>query len=247
MKIGQSAGKSYAYLLGVFLGDGCVTLQKSTNSGLETKSYLVFRLNTIDEDFAEATKQALSEFTDRPISIHKHAVSKSSNPNYSLRCGDPEICKHLIEVTDGKKKIPECVFNWSAQNKISFITGLMDSEGFVAANSNKTNRRFYMGFKSCDVWVPEFVKLLESVGIKVGKVSQEEPRKPNYKIPTRFAIKMQSWVDSGARFNILRKQQRVDEWASAGAYEQRSRFPRRLSSTTNMPDTSSLLVGEDRA
>lgn len=244
MKIGQSAGKSYAYLLGVFLGDGCVTQQQSTNSGPEVKSYPVFRLNTIDEDFAEATKAVISEFTDRPISIHKHAVSKSSNPNYSLRCGDPEICKHLIEVTNGKKSIPECVHDWSQQDKISFITGLMDSEGFVAANSNKTNRRFYMGFKSCDVWVPEFVKILESVGIKVGKVSQEEPRKPGYKTPTRFAIKMQSWVDSGARFNIIRKQKRVDEWASSGAYEQRSRFPRRLSSTTNMPDT---LVGEDRA
>lgn len=244
MKIGQSAGKSYAYLLGVFLGDGCVTQQRSTNSGPDVKAYPVFRLNTIDDDFAEATRKALAQFTDRPISIHKHAVSKSSKPNYSLRCGDPEIAKHLVEATDGKKKIPDVVHGWSRQEKLSFIAGLMDSEGFVAANRNMTNRRFYMGFKSCDVWVPDFVKILESVGIKVGKVSTEEPRKPGYKTPTRFTIKMQSWLDSGARFNISRKQQRVDEWASAGAYEQRARHPRRLSSTTNMPDTH---MGEDRA
>lgn len=237
MKIGQSAGKSYAYLLGVFLGDGCVTQQRSTNSGQEVKSYPVFRLNTIDEDFAEATKAALSEFTDRPISIHKYAVSKSSKPNYSLRCGDPKIALHLVEVTDGKSRIPDVVFGWSKEDKLSFIAGLMDSEGFVAANRNTTNRRFYMGFKSCDVWVPEFVKILESVGIKVGKVSTEEPRKPGYKTPTRFTIKMQSWADSGARFNICRKQQRVDEWALAGAYERRALHPRRLSPTTNMPDT----------
>ena len=120
MKIGQSAGKSYAYLLGVFLGDGCVTAPQG---------YLTFRLNTIDEDFAEATKLALSEFTDRPISIHKHAVSKSSKPNYSLRCGDPEIAKHLVEVTDGKKKIPDAAKTWSRQDKLWFISGLMDSEG----------------------------------------------------------------------------------------------------------------------
>jgi hypothetical protein len=244
MKIGQSAGKSYAYLLGVFLGDGCVTQQRSTNSGPGEKSYPVFRLNTIDEDFAEATKLALSEFTDRPISIHKHAVSKSSKPNYSLRCGDPEIAAHLVEVTDGKLKIPDVVKTWSRQDKLWFIVGLMDSEGFVAANRNTTNRRFYMGFKSCDVWVPDFVKIMESVGIMVGKVSQEEPRKPGYKTPTRFTIKMQSWVDSGARFNIARKQQRVDDWASAGAYEHRALHPRRLSPTTNMPDTQ---MGEDRA
>jgi hypothetical protein len=234
MMISQSAGKSYAYLLGVFLGDGCVTLHQG---------YPTFRLNTIDEDFALATKKVLSEFTDRPISIHKHNVSKSSKPNHSLRCGDPEICRKLVDDTDGKKKIPEYVRNWSKEEKISFIVGVMDSEGFVAANSNPTNRRYYMGYKSCDVWVPEFVRILESVGIKVGKVSQEEPRQAGYKTPTRFAIKMQSWVDSGARFNIGRKQNRVDEWASAGAYENRAKFPRRLSPTTNMPDTQ---MGEDR-
>jgi len=237
MKIGQSAGKSYAYLLGVYLGDGCVTTQLSTNSGKEVKRYLVFRLNTIDEDFAEATKLALLEFTDRPIGIHKHEVSKSSRPNYALRCGDPEICKHLVDVTEDKTKIPSFVSDWSREDKIAFIVGLMDSEGFVAANKNPTNRKYYMGFKSCDVWVPDFVKIIEGVGLKIGKVSQEKPRKSWYKTPTRFHIKMQSWVDSGARFHISRKQDRVDEWASAGAYTKRAKNPRRLSPETNMPNT----------
>ena len=85
---------------------------------------------------------------------------------------------------------------------MAFIVGLMDSEGFVAGNSNHTGRRYYMGFKSCDVWVPEFVQILNSVGILVGKIGIEKPLKPGYKTPRRFAIKMQSWVDSGARFNI---------------------------------------------
>ena len=74
--------------------------------------------------------------------------------------------------------------------------------------------RFYMGFKSCDVWVPDFVKILKSVGIEIGKIGIEKPRFPGYKTPIRFAIKMQSWIDSGARFNIVRKQARVDEWAA---------------------------------
>jgi hypothetical protein len=90
----------------------------------------------------------------------------------------------------------------------------MDSEGFVAANSkSQTGRRFYMGFKSCDIWVPDFIRLLQSVGIVIGKVGIEKPLKPGYKVPMRFTIKMQSWIDSGARFNISRKQKRVDEFA----------------------------------
>lgn len=240
MKIGQSAGKSYAYLLGVYLGDGCVTIQPTQNSG-SVYGYPVFRLNTIDEDFAQATKEALSDLTDRVISIHKHDVSKSSNPNYALRCGDPEICANLKSVTHNKQVIPEFVFEWSTENKLAFIAGLMDSEGFVAERKHEvTNRRFYMGFKSCDVWVPKFLELLDSVGIRYGKVSQEQPRKPGYKVPTRFTIKMQSWIDSGARFNICRKQNRVNEWASVSAYTLRSVNPRRLSSTTNMPSIQSL-------
>jgi hypothetical protein len=210
MKIGQSAGKSYAYLLGVYLGDGCVTTQQGQ---------LVFRLNTIDQDFAEATKAALSEFTDRPVSIHKHDVKKSSKPNYSLRCGDSDIARHLREVTENKQIIPAFVYSWGKPEKLAFIAGVMDSEGFVAAKTGCTsNRRFYMGYKSCDAWVPDFIRILESVGIRIGKVSQEKPRKEGYKTPTRFHIKMKSWIDSGARFNIARKQGRVDEWGSAPAY-----------------------------
>ncbi len=150
----------------------------------------------------------------------------------------------LIEDTEGKKIIPDYVFEWPLENKLSFISGLMDSEGFVAANSNSTNRRFYMGFKSCDVWVPEFVRLLESVGVRIGKTQIEKPVLPHYKPPMRFTIKMQSWIDAGCRFNIKRKQERVEQWNEAGAYERRAKFPRRLSSETNTPNAAKAVMIE---
>jgi hypothetical protein len=244
MKIGQSAGKNYAYLVGVYLGDGCVTHQTDSKSG---KTYPVFRLNTIDEDFAEATKLAISELTNKPICINKHSVKKSSKPNYALRCGDKDMCEHLQNVTNHKNEIPEHIKSMDKEGKLAFIAGVMDSEGFVAERKKETtNRRYHMGYKSCDVWVPDFIKILESVGIRVGKVSQEQPRNLWFKTPTRFTIKMQSWVDSGARFNIARKQLRVDEWASAEAYTQRKLNPRRLSSTTNMPSSQNNTLTEDR-
>lgn len=222
--IGQSVDKSYAYLLGVFLGDGCVT---NTPDG-----YPVFRLNTIDADFADATRQALGALSRYPVNINVHAVKKSSKPNHSLRCGDTALCRRLLADTDRKAKLPDGILAWPIDCRRAFIGGLMDSEGFVAANRNSTNRRFYMGYKSCDPWVPEFIAVLQSVGIKIGKLGVEQPRLPGYKTPRRFAIKMQSWIDSGCRFNIRRKQDRVEEWASAGAYERRARRPRRLISET---------------
>lgn len=200
MKIGQSAGKDFAYILGVYLGDGCVTKQQG---------YFVFRLNTIDLDFAEATKTALSKLTNYKISIYTHPVSKSTKPNHALRCGDQQLAQNLQQITNNKQRIPSCIFLFDKEIQKQFIIGLMDSEGFVA----NTNNRYYMGFKSCDIWVPTFIRLLEVVGIQIGKVSQEKPYKDWYKTPTRFAIKMRSWVLQEMYFNISRKQSRVNAWA----------------------------------
>lgn len=222
MTNGQSAGKSFAYLLGVYLGDGCVT----KGSGNRT----VFRLNAIDKDFIEATRAALSNLTDSKILIYDYPAKPGRKPIQHLYCFDEKLCLRLREETDNKKRLPRTEY------PIEMIAGIMDSEGFVAANSNPTNRRYYMGYKSCDVWVPEFIKLLQKTGVMIGKVSQENPYREHYQVPTRFTIKMQSWIDSGCYFNIQRKQQRVEKWAESGPYERRARYPRRLTSETNTLD-----------
>ena len=223
MKISQSAGKSFAYIVGVYLGDGCVT-----KSGGKP----VFRLNTIDADFAAATKAALLDLGAKSVAVSTHSVKKSSKPNHSLSSRYDNLCARLVLITDRKQKLPAGIETWSREDKVAFIAGLMDSEGFVAANSNPTNRRYYMGYKSCDPWVPAFARLLEGVGVRIGKVSTEPPYKPGYKTPMRFTIKMQSWIDAGCYYNIRRKQERVEKWAEAGAYERRAQYPRRLTSET---------------
>lgn len=220
-RIGLSADKSYAYLLGVFLGDGCVTRY---NNGI------AFRMNTIDEDFALAVKAALGELTEVPTRIWKYSVKKSSKPNFSLCCADQKLCNNLRSDTSNKTRIP---LNKLEANEGAFVIGLMDSEGFVAKKTGATTEKsYYMGFKSCDVWVPKFVSLLQSLGLKIGKVSQCPPYKAHYKTPTRFHIKMQSWVNSGLRFNIKRKQDRVDVWANTMPYANRTTKKELISETT---------------
>lgn len=226
MKIGQSAGKSFAYILGVYLGDGCVTRNLHKNWDGVLERFSVFRLNTIDNDFALAVKAALNELSDRPVNIRTHEVSKSSKPNHALRFGGEWLCNKLVIDTEGKSFIPPYVFEWGKPEKLAFIAGLMDSEGFVTYNK-RTVSSYYMGFKCCESWVYDFVKLLESTGIKVGKVSECPPYKEHYKTPIRFHIKMTSWVNAGAYFKIQRKQARVNDWNE-----------QRLSSTTNMLDAA---------
>jgi hypothetical protein len=219
MRIGQSAGKDFAYILGVYLGDGCISHTKRQQVSGE-KRYPYFQLSVVDLDFADATATALKAITDYAVTRQTVPVKKSpKNPQtFVVICGDPKLCEQLKADTDNKQVIPAYVEGWSQADRLAFIAGLMDSEGFVAQNKRvppHSGRGFMMGFKSTDPWVPQFVRILEQTGIRVGKVAQEAPRKPGYRTPTRFAIKMASWVDVGGYFNIRRKQERVETWQNA--------------------------------
>jgi intein/homing endonuclease len=169
-------------------------------------------LNTIDLDFAEATREALGAFTERPISLHTHAVSKSSKPNHSLRCGDPFICEALKAETDSKAKLPDWIFTTDRDVKLAFIAGVMDSEGYVCVREGRGQA--HMGLKSTDDWFPDFIRLMQSTGLVTGKMGVEKPRKPGYRTPRRVMIKLYSWIEAGAYFRIRRKQERVEKWAA---------------------------------
>lgn len=235
--IGQSAGKSYAYLLGVYLGDGSLSY-----CGGREKAY--FRLGAVDRDFVEMTAHAFEMVTGRKPQINTYA-EKRGRDYHAIIKKDADLARRLIADTDEKENLPlKLIQGWPRDWQLAFVSGLMDSEGFVAGNSNRTNRRYYMGFKCTSPWVPDFVVLLQSLGIRIGKVQTEAPRKDGYKAPTRFTIKMQSWIDAGGYFNIARKQKRVETWNEADAYTRRAKFPRRLTSEANMP--SPAIAGEDR-
>lgn len=220
--IGQSAVKSYAYLLGVFLGDGSVTDNHYSQP-------------TIDLDFAQAVCDAFKNLGAKP-KLSYLAVPKGNprnSPQWIIYCCDKTICTTLKGDSKAKQIIPPYVFTWDIELRKQFIIGLMDSEGFVAENHahrgyewKQTNRSYYMGYKSCDVWVEDLRKIMESVGLRLGKLGIEKPYKPHHKIPRRFHIKMQSWIDAGMRFNIARKQERVDAWGAIGPYERRALHPR---------------------
>ncbi len=215
MKIGQSAAKNWEYLVGVFLGDGCVTNH--------AKGRKYFRLNTIDQDFALTTKAVLHHFTDRAVTYGSHPVPKSKNPNHNLQCGDPEICRRLQAETDCKKKLPDWIWTCDHEARLAFIAGLMDSEGYCCVHS-KTGA-VNIGFLSCDIWFDDFIRVLNKAGIEVGKIGVLTRRNPLHKTPRRVTIKKPSWLRSGAYFTIQRKQRRINEWAART----------QLSSETNTP------------
>lgn len=229
MMIGLEADKSYAYLLGVYLGDGCITNTR-------------YAQNTIDGDFKDAVVAAIKKISSANVCVYffeKPRKNCNCSPSWNISFADRNVTEKLVNDTKSKAVIPDYVLAWDDEMKKQFIVGIMDSEGFVAQNHSHrgyewkaTNRSFYMGYKSCDPWVDDLILLMQSIGLRIGKVGVEK-NAPNRKPSKRFHIKMQSWVDCGIRFNILRKQSRVDEWASIGPYERRAKFPRRLISETS--------------
>ncbi len=232
MMIGLEADKSYAYMLGVYLGDGSVR-----------KLDLRYAQNTIDEDFKDAVINAVNAISKANVCVwyaEKPKKNCNCSPSWNVCFSDKAITTRFVNDTDSKAKIPAYVFKWPDELKKQFIIGLMDSEGYVAKQTisaskwRLTNRSYFMGYKSCDAWVNDLKTIMESVGIRFGKCQVESNSKtPNRKPSTRLYIKMQSWVDSGMRFNIARKQSRVDEWAAVGPYERRALHPRRLISETS--------------
>lgn len=227
---------SYAYILGVYMGDGCVTNQHGKK--------VVFKVNTIDKDFAEACLKSLNDLTvkNSPRTGLYEQCGKGKNPYYQVSLVDKFLCNILVSETEYKTKIPEYIWNESLDFKKQFIVGLMDSEGYVAQKKTipsdckkLTNRSFFMGFKVCDSWALTFAKLLNSIGIRTGKIRYEKIYGLGTKTPIHFGIKMSDWCKSGIKFNILRKQNRVDTWFAATPYAERSIRPKRLSSTTLCP------------
>lgn len=199
-EIRKSAGKikALSYLIGVYLGDGCIMYYPK-------KKYYRFRLNTIDKDFAEATIEAINVLTGRQYKISCHPVKKSNNLNYAVSAlCDFYWIKYLCE---NKNKIPDFIWDSNKECKLELIAGIMDSEGYC---SNGTKGRKSLGLKATDKWIMDFYKLMINIGVITGKQGLE--LLPSGKTSIRYHFNIKSFYDCGCYFKIYRKQKRINEW-----------------------------------
>jgi len=201
--IRQSAGKTscLAYFVGMYLGDGWMGYVKSLKGWY-------FRLNTIDKDFAEMAKKTIKELTGNEGHICIHPVKKSSKPNHSYTSSVKDLY-WVRQATQDKQRFPEFVNSWNREEKLALISGLMDSEGYVATTITHPGA-ISIGLKATSKWMDDLYSLCQELGISVGKIGKETL--PSGKIATRFHFKSKSFVENGCYFNIERKQKRIDEW-----------------------------------
>lgn len=108
----------YAYILGVYLGDGWVVNSYGDNR---------VGLKCIDIDFIFATYIAFEDLQTKNKPCLYSNVSKNSKghigkkPMYQVSVADKELNLKLKTDTNFKQIIPEYVFQWDRKNKIAFI------------------------------------------------------------------------------------------------------------------------------
>lgn len=205
---GQSAGKNFAYILGVYIGDGCITKPRTRNT-------YTFKLEVMDEDFAIKTKDTLIELECK-TNFHKIENKRYKQGfSYHVTTVNKELIETLKNDTKDKTEVPPYVKGWSKENKLAFIAGIMDSEGFVSKRTKimKNGLPSYMlGIKMDYNMLSQINPIFQSVGIKTGKYTMSILRDGQRVQTANLSLNIMSWISSNAHFNIKRKEDKIQDY-----------------------------------
>lgn len=201
----QSAGKSFAYILGTYLSDGCITNERN---------HLVFRLEVMDEDFVNRLEEALRDYGASHIKTYKIENRRYKQGfSFFVVSRDQELINRLLSDTHLKTVIPSYVKSWNKELKLEFISAMMDGEGYVGKRTKPLANglpTYGIGIKMEHNLLVQLKPIMQSVGIQTGKFVMSK-NIVNVQTST-LNIRMWSWINSGAKFYIKRKQNRVEEY-----------------------------------
>lgn len=195
-------GSAFSYLIGVLMGDGCT---------YEKDGKIVFHLKTIDQDFADKVESCLRacrpEIKISRTIQQQHPTAYGKKPLHYVTTYD-EIARILREVTHNKTFVPICVPRY-------FLQGFLDSEGFVSIHhDDKTGTiRLQVGMCKSGEYFHTIKKMIEKEGVKTQKTQIQ--RLPSGKVINRVRFNPQSFLESGLKFSIARKQNRLDAYRKA--------------------------------
>jgi hypothetical protein len=207
--MGNYAGKNFAYILGTYMSDACITKEYG---------WLVLRLEVMDEDYADAFYNALIQYGATNVKKYK-IINKRYSQGYSffVVTRDRVLIGKLVTDTNSKTKIPEYVYLWDKECKMSFISAMMDGEGYVSKRKKIMRNglpSYQLGIKMDFELLKQFVKLIQSIGLRVGKYTITKPKHIVNIQTASVSINLISWVESGCYFNITRKQNRINDYIS---------------------------------
>lgn len=202
--------RNKAYLLGVYLGDGCCS--KFTR-------HYCFTIISEDRDVIERTNGIVNSLLNKnyPLSY----LTPNKTKLYKFRSWNKNLFEILIFETANKTKIPQTIINSKVEIIREFVAGLMDTDGYISNGINKFGQqRFSLGFINSGEWLDQFIVLLRQLGVKVGKKTlKKKYRSTNEKDCYQININLRSFVNSGLYFNCRRKQQTLENYKLSVRYQ----------------------------
>lgn len=208
----ENLNKELAYLLGVYLTDGSISVRMEPTPGA------TFQLQVIDRDFAEKTLECLKKilpeckahvnlYIAKPCGFTKKYTDK-----YCVGVGFTEWKDFFFTQTGHKSHIPSIIWDCPLPIKKWFIAGIMDGDGWIAeAIIGRKNPRYNIGIgKVEDGWIWEFKAFIEQIGVKTNKPEIIPAGYRQHTVPfVRMKFNTRSFINCGLFFTIERKQKRL--------------------------------------
>ena len=119
-----------AWLLGFILCDGCYDNQLSSTIAIDSEN-----------DIEDRYKNIFSKLYNKNVETVEWYRGKKGNYKELKVNNGAYIQKELLNIFEGLQKInrhiPNEVFSWSRESKLSFLAGMIDADGYINTQKNK--------------------------------------------------------------------------------------------------------------
>lgn len=203
-KLSEEKACDLCYLIGAFMGDGCIYIRNNNYQ---------FSITSSDIDFCQICSKICEKLFNKSGNI-KTINNKRNEYSYSqLVCCSKNICHLIKDLTCNKTTVPKIVQN-DTLTKRGFIQGVMDADGWISKVSASDGYiRYRIGFKNTAYWTKQINDIIKSLEVRVGIVNKSESHRyyKKNKDSFVFSINTEDYCKK-IGFRIARKQKLVEDF-----------------------------------
>ena len=139
----NTVGVPFAYLCGMYTGDGCIIQNnKSINNGLgDSKATgiggiaISMSIDDVGQEITNKICRLIREVTGKEATVRKESGGKKA---VVISVYDSLLGARIYELCGAgsrSKYISDQILNWSAEEKAAFVAGYIDADGCISPNS----------------------------------------------------------------------------------------------------------------